>query len=90
MGFATPSEYASNTTGLPVRGQRGAAFQLYPTVLPVAAGGYFWVFFDSTTGPSHPAFYVTGQEFGTGNHRAFAALDPWRADGDSCTSGVDR
>ena len=37
----------------------------------------------------HPAFYVTGQEFGTGNHRAFAALDPCKKDGNSCTSGID-
>jgi len=82
---------------------------------PVAAGGYFWVFFDSirhygvlgtgrqlwgaaidispdgtyTTDLSHPAFYLPGQEYGTGNHRAFAALDPCRKDGDSCTSGID-
>ena len=82
---------------------------------PVAAGGYFWVFFDSVrhygklglqrqlwgaaidisrrrhlhARPSHPAFYLPGQEFGTGNHRAFAALDPCKKDGDKCTSGID-
>lgn len=28
-----------------------------------------------TADPSHPAFYLPGQEFGAGNHRAFAALD---------------
>ncbi len=87
----------------------------YPTVLPVASGGYFWVFFDSTRNygnkgqqrqlwgaavtvsadgkyevdPSHPAFYVGGQEFDSANHRAFTALDPCRVDGDKCTSGVD-
>ena len=38
---------------------------------------------------SHPAFFLPGQEVGTGNHRAFAALDPCRKDGDICTSGVD-
>ena len=82
---------------------------------PVAAGGYFWVFFDAvrhygnlglqrqlwgaaieiaadgnyTIDLSHPAFYLPGQEFGTGNHRAFAALDPCKKDGNSCTSGID-
>lgn len=87
----------------------------YPTVSPVAAGGYFWIFFDSIrnygnlgaarqlwgsaiavspdgryeSDPSHPAFYVAGQEFGTGNHRAFTALDPCRKDGDSCETGID-
>jgi hypothetical protein len=115
MGFASAQDVASNTTYLPF----GAADELHhnfdPTVSPVAAGGYFWVFFDSyrhygnvglerqlwgtaidvspsgmyTTDLSHPAFYLTGQEAGTGNHRAFTALDPCRADGASCTTGVD-
>jgi hypothetical protein len=84
-------------------------------VSPVAAGGYFWVFFDSlrhyggmgaqrqlwgtavdispdgtyTRDLSHPAFFLPGQELGTGNHRAFAALDPCRGDGQRCSSGVD-
>jgi WD40-like Beta Propeller Repeat len=87
----------------------------YPTVSPVAAGGYFWVFFDSErhygnkglhrqlwgtavtisadgsydTDPSNPAFYLTGQEHGTGNHRAFTALDPCKAEGDTCLTGID-
>ncbi|HLK38933.1 MAG TPA: hypothetical protein VKU41_19360 [Polyangiaceae bacterium] len=86
-----------------------------PTVSPVAAGGYFWIFFDSyrhygnlglqrqlwgaaidvqasgkyAMDPSHPPFYLTGQELGTGNHRAFTALDPCHKDGSSCTTGVD-
>jgi hypothetical protein len=38
---------------------------------------------------SHPAFYLPGQAFGTGNHRAFTALDPCKADGESCETGVD-
>jgi hypothetical protein len=102
-----------------------------PNVLPVAIGGYYWVFFTSrrTYGnviapggvlplsdkpfgtadpsprkkiwaaaididfhgkhdPSHPAFYLPGQELGSGNMRAFAALAPCRANGASCTSGV--
>jgi hypothetical protein len=103
-----------NASYLPF-GQEDLHHAYYPTVSPVASGGYFWVFFDSirhygvlglqrqlwgaaieiaadgtyTRDPSHPAFYVSGQEFGTGNHRAFAALDPCRKDGDTCTSGVD-
>ncbi|MCC6752298.1 MAG: hypothetical protein IT371_31915 [Deltaproteobacteria bacterium] len=40
------------------------------------------------TDPSHPAFYLPGQEQGAGNIRAFAALEPCRADGDSCSSGI--
>lgn len=91
----------------------------YPTVSPVAAGGYFWVFFTSrrsygnvmtqpetdpktkkiwvaaldidggAADPSHPAFYLPGQELTSGNIRAFATLSPCHADGSSCTSGID-
>jgi hypothetical protein len=42
-----------------------------------------------TTDPSHPPFYLTGQEDVLGNHRAFAALDPCRADGSTCETGID-
>lgn len=115
MGFASSADAASGKSYLPY----GAGEELHhnydPTVSPVAAGGYFWIFFDSyrhygnlglqrqlfctavdvstsgkyTTDPSHPAFFVTGQELGTGNHRAFTALDPCHADGTTCTTGVD-
>jgi hypothetical protein len=114
MGFNTPDDAASGATYLPF-GAEDLHHAYYPTVSPVGAGGYFWVFFDSvrhygslglqrqlwgaaidisadgtySIDPSHPAFYVAGQEFGTGNHRAFAALDPCRKDGDKCTSGID-
>jgi hypothetical protein len=115
MGFATPKDADSNTSYLPFGASEETHHNYYPTVSPVAAGGYFWVFFDSyrhygnlglqrqlwgaavdvsaegkyTVDPSHPAFYLTGQEFGTGNHRAFTALDPCRKDGDACTTGID-
>jgi len=114
MGYDKPEDAASETTYLPF-GAEELHHNYFPTLSPVAAGGYFWVFFDSirhygvfgagrqlwgaaidispdgtyTTDLSHPAFYLPGQEFGTGNHRAFAALDPCRKDGDSCTSGID-
>jgi|HubBroStandDraft_2_1064218.scaffolds.fasta_scaffold02618_4 hypothetical protein len=114
VGFTSAANAASNTTYLPY-GTADLHHNFYPTVSPVAAGGYFWVFFDSyrnygnnglqrqlygtavdvsatghyTTDPSHPPFYVTGQELGTGNHRAFTALDPCLANGSSCTSGFD-
>jgi hypothetical protein len=41
------------------------------------------------TDPSHPAFYLPGQEDQSGNIRAFAALNPCKADGNSCETGVD-
>jgi hypothetical protein len=39
--------------------------------------------------PSHPAFYLPGQELEAGNIRAFATLTPCIADGGTCTSGID-
>jgi hypothetical protein len=37
--------------------------------------------------PSHPAFYLPGQEDASGNMRGFWVLDPCRQDGQSCESG---
>jgi hypothetical protein len=39
------------------------------------------------TDPSHPAFYLPGQELLAGNARGFWALAPCKADGQSCTAG---
>jgi hypothetical protein len=124
MGYNDQKDYDARKTNLPY-GDEETGKNYFPTVSPVAAGGYFWVFFDSLrhygskglsrqlwgtavsiqrrpegefhdgTTPlydvdvSSPAFYIPGQEFGTGNHRAFTALDPCKADGESCESGVD-
>jgi hypothetical protein len=114
MGYNTPDDAANNRTYLPF-GEADLHHAYYPTISPVGAGGYFWVFFDAVRhygvlglqrqlwgaaidiaadgsyayDPSHPAFYLAGQELGTGNHRAFAALDPCKKDGDRCTSGID-
>jgi hypothetical protein len=116
-GFASDQDAQGGKTYLPF-GPEELHHNFYPTVSPVAAGGYFWVFFDSfrhygnthtntmvrqlwgaavdisptgayTADPSHPAFYITGQEDVAGNHRAFTALDPCKKDGDTCTTGID-
>jgi hypothetical protein len=113
MGYDTPEDATSGKTYLPFPDDLKQNY--FPTVAPIAAGGYFWVFFDSIRhygnlglqrqlwgaavdiradgnyglDPSHPPFYLPGQEFGAGNHRAFAALDPCKKDGDKCTSGID-
>ena len=39
--------------------------------------------------PSHPAFYLPGQELEGGNMRAFAAMAPCQPDGGACESGSD-
>jgi hypothetical protein len=41
------------------------------------------------TDPSHPAFYLPGQELESGNMRAFAALAPCKAETASCETGAD-
>lgn len=116
MGFQTPQDATDATqqrTSLPFADDTHQSY--FPTVAPIAAGGYFWVFFDGirhygnrgiqrqlwgfaidiqasgryVEDHSHPAFYLPGQEPGAGNHRAFAALDPCKPTGDSCSSGVD-
>ena len=46
MGYNTPADAAQNVTYLPF-GADDVHHAYYPTVSPVAAGGYFWVFFDS-------------------------------------------
>lgn len=94
--------------------------EFYPTMSPIAAGGFFWAFFTARrtignlqtldvndanskklwvtaismgapagTDPSHPAFFLPGQELTTGNMRAFAALEPCKEDGEKCTAGTD-
>jgi hypothetical protein len=123
MGFDSVEDAAAGKTYLPF-GAEELHQHYYPTVSPVAAGGYFWVFFDSIRhygnlgmhrslwatavkvqqpasgefssedglyGADHssPAFYVPGQELDGANHRAFTALDPCKADGQSCESGID-
>lgn len=114
MGYATPEDAKAGTPYLPF-GAEELHMSYFPTVSPVAAGGYFWLFFDAVRhygnqgqqrqlwgaaidiaadgsyaiDRSHPAYYLPGQEFGTGNHRAFAALDPCKQNGDMCTSGTD-
>lgn len=39
--------------------------------------------------PSHPAFYLPGQELESGNMRAFAALEPCKAKGKGCESAAE-
>lgn len=39
--------------------------------------------------PSHPAFYLPGQELEAGNMRAFAALEPCKKRGRGCESGAE-
>ncbi|MEO7113492.1 MAG: Ig-like domain-containing protein [Polyangiaceae bacterium] len=42
-----------------------------------------------TTDPSHPPFWLPGQDPATRNMRGYWALDPCKADGATCSSGTD-
>ncbi len=44
---------------------------------------------DGSGDPSHPAFWLPGQETTNQNMRGYWALEPCRANGDSCESGFD-
>ena len=46
MGFASVADATANKTYLPF-GAAELHQHYYPTVSPVAAGGFFWIFFDS-------------------------------------------
>jgi len=123
---------------LPGGAAQDAHLNYEPSVLPVAVGGFYWVFFTSrrTYGntiapggsvprgddiwgipqppdtetpsprkkiwvaaidiehgaaldPSHPAFYLPGQELEAGNMRAFAALEPCKKKGNGCESAAE-
>jgi hypothetical protein len=119
----TLSGYSGATEYLPFPG-RDEGLDFYPTVNPLASGGYFWVYFTSRraygnvypgnpmaiggdpgdkaiwvaaidigapagTDPSHPAFYLPGQEVGSGNIRAFPVLAPCAGNGSGCETGLD-
>jgi hypothetical protein len=124
MAMNLANGFRNGKSYLPYAG-RDEHYNFYPTGSPIAAGGYFWVFFtsrrnygnvmtdsmgnvpdpvfntetkklwvtaitiDSNGDPSHPAFYLPGQEAPSGNIRAFAALAPCRSSGSSCTAGID-
>jgi hypothetical protein len=55
----------------------GAAIDIQPST-----GAY-------TSDPSHPPFYLAGQEAGADNHRAFAARDLCKQERMPCATGID-
>jgi hypothetical protein len=63
---------ANGATGGPIKKLWVAAIEINP-----AAGA----------DPSHPAFYLPGQELGAGNTRGFWVVDPCKANGSSCETG---
>jgi len=64
-------------------GNLGRHRQLWGTAIDIRPDGNY------TTDPSHPAFYLSGQDLSADNHRTFAAVDLCKPDGAPCSSGVD-
>jgi hypothetical protein len=62
-------------------GHLGVQRQLWVTAIDIQADGSY------TKDVSHPPFYLPGQSFGIGNHRAFATLDACGTG--ACTTGID-
>jgi hypothetical protein len=80
--FTTRRMYGNLAQGDPYESSSGT--HPIPKKLWVAAIDLKW-----TPGkdPSHPAFYLPGQELDAGNMRGFWVVDPCRADGASCDTG---
>jgi hypothetical protein len=74
--FTSRRTYGNLKTGL---AEAPDAKQLWAAALDIGGQGDI----------SHPPFYLRGQELESGNLRAFAALEPCRADGASCETGID-
>ena len=67
----TPFGDASGTNGTPQK-------KLWVAAIDIATGA---------VDPSHPAFYLPGQELAAGNSRGFWVVDPCKSNGNSCESG---
>ncbi|HEX4445773.1 MAG TPA: hypothetical protein VH044_03530 [Polyangiaceae bacterium] len=83
--FTSRRRYGNVAAGYPYDGWDGQG------VVDYAITKKLWVAaVDANTGeidPSHPAFYLPGQEMVSGNMRGFWAVDPCHANGISCQSG---
>ena len=80
--FTSRRIYGNLLTGQPFGAPPGLAGtaqkKLWVAAVDIATGA---------VDPSHPAFYLPGQELGAGNSRGFWAVDPCKANGNSCESG---
>ncbi len=79
--FTSRRMYGNVAEGDPYSGYTGAPI---PKKLWVAA---IDINAPAGTDPSHPAFYLPGQELNAGNSRGFWVVDPCRPNGNSCETG---
>jgi hypothetical protein len=83
--FHSRRTYGNELVDVPyVNGNEGSGTkQLWVAAIDVAGSTA------GTTDPSHPPFWLPGQDPTTRNMRGYWALDPCKADGSSCSSGTD-
>lgn len=81
--FTSRRMYGNLLTGKPWgdngKDQGGAQKKLWVAAIDMTPG--------AGVDPSHPAFYLPGQELGAGNTRGFWVVDPCKQNGSSCESG---
>jgi hypothetical protein len=84
--FTSRRAYGSVLAGDPFANESATGPQSFTKKLWIAA-----VDANPTPGqdPSHPAFYLPGQELLAGNMRGYWAVSPCKADGASCTTGAN-
>jgi hypothetical protein len=84
--FTSRRAYGNVLTGDPWADESSGTPQPFTKKLWVAA-----VDINPTPGkdPSHPAFYLPGQELLAGNARGYWVVDPCKADGQSCQTGSE-
>jgi hypothetical protein len=84
--FTSRRAYGNVLTGDPFANESETGPQSFTTKLWIAA-----IDANPTPGkdPSHPAFYLPGQELLAGNMRGYWAVSPCKADGVTCATGAD-
>jgi hypothetical protein len=83
--FHSRRTYGNELVDVPyVNGSEGSGTkQLWVAAIDVVTGAA------TAADPSHPPFWLPGQDPTTRNMRGYWALDPCKADGASCSSGTD-
>jgi hypothetical protein len=64
-------------------GNLGMTRAIWGAAIDIQPDGHY------TSDPSHPPFYLPGQEYRSSNHRAVAVLNPCKNVGFPCATGID-
>jgi hypothetical protein len=81
--FHSRRTYGNRLLDVPFNGEGHGTKQLWVAAIDVAGANAV------TTDPSHPPFWLPGQDQTTLNMRGYWALDPCHQDGQSCSNGTD-